>query len=53
MKRRAIVNRLSQSVIAATGVAIVGGCQKAQTQSAKGEADTSNLPTIKWQMATS
>ena len=53
MKRRAIVNRLSQSAIAATGVAIVGGCQKAQTQAAKGQADTSNLSTIKWQMATS
>ncbi|MBD2293320.1 TRAP transporter substrate-binding protein [Anabaena sphaerica FACHB-251] len=53
MKRRAIVNRLSQSAIAATGVAIVGGCQKAQTQGAKAQADTSNLPTIKWQMATS
>ena len=34
MKRRAIVNRLSQSAIAATGVAIVGGCQKAQNQAA-------------------
>ena len=53
MKRRTIVNRLSQSAIAATGVAIVGGCQKAQTQAAKGQTDTSNLPTIKWQMATS
>ncbi|HCQ23203.1 MAG: ABC transporter substrate-binding protein [Aphanizomenon flos-aquae MDT14a] len=50
MKRRAIVNRLSQSAIAATGIAIVGGCQKAQNQ---GKTDTSNLPTIKWQMATS
>ncbi|MDD1420073.1 TRAP transporter substrate-binding protein [Dolichospermum sp. ST_sed1] len=53
MKRRTIVNRLSQSAIAATGVAIVGGCQKAQTQAAKGQTDTNNLPTIKWQMATS
>ena len=53
MKRRAIVNRLSQSAIAATGVAIVGGCQKAQNQAVKGQTDTSNLPTVKWQMATS
>ncbi|WP_413173490.1 TRAP transporter substrate-binding protein [Anabaena azotica] len=53
MKRRAIVNRLSQSAIAATGVAIVAGCQKAQNTAATGQADTSNLPTIKWQMATS
>ncbi|BAZ82602.1 family 1 extracellular solute-binding protein [Sphaerospermopsis kisseleviana NIES-73] len=53
MKRRAIVNRLSQSAIAATGVAIVGGCQKATNPATKGQADTSNLPTIRWQMATS
>jgi TRAP-type mannitol/chloroaromatic compound transport system substrate-binding protein len=53
MKRRAIVNRLSQSAIAATGVAIVGGCQNAQNQAVNGKTDTSNLPTIKWQMATS
>lgn len=53
MKRRAIVNRLSQGAIAATGVAIVGGCQKAQNKAANGQTDTSNLPTIKWQMATS
>ncbi|MBS3027974.1 MAG: TRAP transporter substrate-binding protein [Dolichospermum sp. DET50] len=53
MKRRTIVNRLSQSAIAATGVAIVGGCQKAQNQAATGQTDTSNLPIIKWQMATS
>ncbi|MBD2663818.1 TRAP dicarboxylate transporter-DctP subunit [Richelia sinica FACHB-800] len=53
MKRRAIVNRLSQSAIAATGLAIVGGCQKAQNQAPKASADTSNLPTIRWQMATS
>ena len=53
MKRRAIVNRLSQSAIAATGVAIIGGCQKAQNKTATAQTDTSNLPTIKWQMATS
>ncbi|MTJ12067.1 ABC transporter substrate-binding protein [Anabaena sp. UHCC 0187] len=53
MKRRAIVNRLSQSAIAATGVAIIGGCQKAENQAVNGKTDTSNLPTIKWQMATS
>jgi len=53
MKRRAIVNRLSQSAIAATGVAIIGGCQKAQNKTVTAQTDTSNLPTIKWQMATS
>ena len=53
MKRLAIVNRLSQSAIAATGVAIIGGCQKAQNKTATAQTDTSNLPTIKWQMATS
>lgn len=53
MKRRAIVNRLSQSAIAATGVAIVAGCQQATNSNAKGRGDTSNLPTVKWQMATS
>jgi TRAP-type mannitol/chloroaromatic compound transport system substrate-binding protein len=53
MKRRAIVNRLSQGAIAATGVAIVGGCQKAQNEAANSQTDTSNLPSIKWQMATS
>ncbi|MBE9232964.1 TRAP transporter substrate-binding protein [Cuspidothrix issatschenkoi LEGE 03284] len=53
MKRRAIVSRLSQGAIAATGVAIVGGCQKAQNKAANGQTDTSNLPSIKWQMATS
>ncbi|MCH4905708.1 ABC transporter substrate-binding protein [Cylindrospermopsis raciborskii CHAB3438] len=52
MKRRDLVTRLSQSAIGATGVAIVGGCQKAQNQEVVG-FNTDKLPTVKWQMATS
>lgn len=50
MKRRDLVTRLSQSAIGATGVAIVGGCQKAQNQELVG-FNTDKLPTVKWQMA--
>ncbi len=51
MKRRSIIKGFSQGAIAATSVAIVGGCQAAQKQS---EAQsTGTLPSIEWQMATS
>lgn len=51
MKRRSIIKGISQGAIAATSVAIVGGCQAAKNQS---EAQsTGNLPNIEWQMATS
>jgi TRAP-type mannitol/chloroaromatic compound transport system substrate-binding protein len=51
MKRRSIIKSFSQGAIAATGVAIVGGCQAAKNKS---EAQsTGNLPNIEWQMATS
>ena len=53
MKRRAIIKRLSQGAIAATGIAIMGGCQEAQNTSANNSTATDNLPTINWQMATS
>lgn len=53
MKRRTIIKSISQSAIAATGVAIVGGCQTAQNQATNSQPETSNLPTINWQMATS
>ncbi|GBF83765.1 TRAP transporter substrate-binding protein [Aphanothece sacrum] len=49
MKRRSIIKTVSQSAIAATGVAIVGGCQKTAQTSEK----ITNLPNIQWEMATS
>ncbi|MBR8827221.1 MAG: TRAP transporter substrate-binding protein [Gomphosphaeria aponina SAG 52.96 = DSM 107014] len=53
MKRRYIIKNLSQGAIAATGVAVVGGCQGEQKQASSNPTDTNNLPTINWQMATS
>ncbi|MGL5081992.1 MAG: TRAP transporter substrate-binding protein [Microcoleaceae cyanobacterium] len=62
MKRRSVVQRLSQGAIAATGVAVVGGCQAAQNASNQNTSannqtssptDPTNLPDIEWQMATS
>lgn len=53
MKRRALVRAFSGSAMAATGVAIVGGCQAAQNQAGGQPTDTANLPNITWQMATS
>lgn len=53
MKRRAIIKGLSQGAIAATGIAIMGGCQEGQNTSANNSTATDNLPTINWQMATS
>ena len=53
MKRRSIIKSLSQGAIAATGVAVVGGCQAAQKQSNGSPVETTNLPTVNWQMATS
>jgi TRAP-type mannitol/chloroaromatic compound transport system substrate-binding protein len=50
MKRRSVVKAASQGAIAATGVAIVGGCQAAQNASSQNSA---NLPNLQWQMATS
>jgi TRAP-type mannitol/chloroaromatic compound transport system substrate-binding protein len=52
MKRRAVVKVLSQSAIAATGVALAGGCQPGEgpASNASGSAD---LPNLTWQMATS
>lgn len=53
MKRRAVVRAFSKGAMAATGVAIVGGCQAAQKQATGQSSDTANLPNIQWQMATS
>jgi TRAP-type mannitol/chloroaromatic compound transport system substrate-binding protein len=53
MKRRAIVKTISSGAIAATGVAVVGGCQNTQNQTAQEKTDPANLPNIQWQMATS
>lgn len=53
MKRRAVVRAFTSASIAAGGVAIVGGCQAAQNQSTGQQTDTTNLPNIAWQMATS
>jgi TRAP-type mannitol/chloroaromatic compound transport system substrate-binding protein len=53
MKRRDLVKSVSSGAIAATGVAIVGGCQNNQKQSATEKTDLANLPNIQWQMATS
>jgi TRAP-type mannitol/chloroaromatic compound transport system substrate-binding protein len=52
MKRRSVVKSISSGAIAATGVAIVGGCQNTQ-QTAPEQTDLANLPNIQWQMATS
>jgi TRAP-type mannitol/chloroaromatic compound transport system substrate-binding protein len=53
MKRRAIVKTISSGAIAATSVAVVGGCQNTQNQAATEQTDLANLPNIQWQMATS
>jgi TRAP-type mannitol/chloroaromatic compound transport system substrate-binding protein len=52
MKRRSIIKTFSQGAVAATSVAIVGGCQQA-AQNQSTAQQSSNLPTIEWQMATS
>ncbi len=52
MKRRSLIKTFSQGAIAATSVAIVGGCQQA-AQNQSTAQQSSNLPTIEWQMATS
>jgi TRAP-type mannitol/chloroaromatic compound transport system substrate-binding protein len=52
MQRRHLITSLTQGAIAATGVAIVGGCQQA-SNTTTGSTDTTNLPTVNWQMATS
>jgi TRAP-type mannitol/chloroaromatic compound transport system substrate-binding protein len=53
MKRRSIVKIASSSAIAATGVAIVEGCQNTQNLSSTQKNNLANLPNIQWQMATS
>jgi TRAP-type mannitol/chloroaromatic compound transport system substrate-binding protein len=53
MKRRAIVKSVSSGVIAAGGVAIVGGCQNQQNPASTAQSDPANLPDLQWQMATS
>jgi TRAP-type mannitol/chloroaromatic compound transport system substrate-binding protein len=53
MKRRSIVKSVSAGVIAAGGVAIVGGCQNQQNPASTAQSDPANLPNIEWQMATS
>lgn len=50
IKRRSILKRLSQGALTATGVGIVGGCQKATNSQSN---SSSNLPNIQWEMATS
>ncbi|MGL5940140.1 MAG: TRAP transporter substrate-binding protein [Waterburya sp.] len=53
MKRRSVVKSVSSGVIAASGVAIVGGCQNQQKPASTAKPDLANLPNIEWQMATS
>lgn len=57
MKRRSVVRAFSQGAIAATGIAIVGGCQQSDKNQSPGPSQqtetTTNLPNIEWQMATS
>ncbi|MGL5876859.1 MAG: ABC transporter substrate-binding protein, partial [Xenococcaceae cyanobacterium] len=53
MKRRSVIKSVSSGAIAATGVAIVGGCQNSQKPSSTQKTDLANLPNIQWQMATS
>ncbi|MBW4537413.1 MAG: TRAP transporter substrate-binding protein [Pleurocapsa minor HA4230-MV1] len=55
MKRRSVVKSVSSGVIAAGGVAIVGGCQNQQNPASteKEKSDIANLPDLQWQMATS
>lgn len=53
MKRRSIVKAVSQGAIAATGVAVVVGCQKTQSNNSSSPTEITNLPNIEWQMATS
>lgn len=53
MKRRSVVKSVSSGVIAAGGVAIVGGCQNQQNPASTAQNDPANLPNIQWQMATS
>jgi TRAP-type mannitol/chloroaromatic compound transport system substrate-binding protein len=54
VQRRSLVKFFSQAAIATTGIAVVGGCQAQQNnQSANTQTDIANLPTIRWQMATS
>jgi TRAP-type mannitol/chloroaromatic compound transport system substrate-binding protein len=52
MQRRHLITSVTQGAIAATGVAVVGGCQQA-SNTTTGSTDTTNLPTVNWQMATS
>jgi TRAP-type mannitol/chloroaromatic compound transport system substrate-binding protein len=53
MKRRSIVKSVTSGAIAATSVAIVGGCQNQQQPVSTAKTDLANLPNIQWQMATS
>jgi TRAP-type mannitol/chloroaromatic compound transport system substrate-binding protein len=53
MKRRSVVKSVSSGVIAAGGVAIVGGCQNQQNPASTAQNEPANLPNIEWQMATS
>ena len=53
MKRRSVVKSVSSGIIAAGGVAIVGGCQNQQKPASTAQSDPANLPNIQWQMATS
>lgn len=53
MKRRAILNTISQGAIATTAVAIVGGCQSGNNNTVGQTEGTANLPNLEWQMATS
>jgi TRAP-type mannitol/chloroaromatic compound transport system substrate-binding protein len=53
MKRRSVVKSVSSGVIAAGGVAIVGGCQNQPNPASTAQNDPANLPDLQWQMATS
>jgi TRAP-type mannitol/chloroaromatic compound transport system substrate-binding protein len=53
MKRRSVVKSVSSGVIAAGGVAIVGGCQNQPNPASTAQSDPANLPDLQWQMATS
>jgi TRAP-type mannitol/chloroaromatic compound transport system substrate-binding protein len=53
MKRRFLFKAITPGAIAATSIAIVGGCQKTQNSSSIKKNDLANLPNIQWQMATS
>lgn len=53
MQRRSLVKFISRGAMATTGIAVVGGCQAQNDRSSTTKTDPADLPTIRWQMATS